>query len=318
MNPNSGTGIAAGDKIHTTVTIEADKDIGIMFVKNEFNHGSCSGIDTQKVLPANTATVFDIYGAVAGDYDDSARIVLALRGNDADTVLKISDIKVEKIENYAVRSLSIKADVNRIAFEETATLSATDQYGIKLNDATFEIKNTEEVSAVLSGNKLKAGNVAEEIKVVAKYGDLVSDELIITVYTETYSNITLFDTAETINEMRVNNPEFWYGSWTVDVENDELVATGVENNACFGIYLNSPAAYKTGAKLSVTYTASKNFAVKPVAPDLEFIMEASTEEKTVEVDLGNANKITKIGIVFKAENADVKITSIKIINEQIK
>ena len=101
-NPNKDAGIAAGDKIHTTITLESDKEITTMFVKNQFNGGNYTGITTQKNLPANTKTVFDIYGTVTDDFDNSSSVLLALRGNVADTTLKISDIKVEKIENYSV------------------------------------------------------------------------------------------------------------------------------------------------------------------------------------------------------------------------
>ena len=311
-NPNAAAGIAAGDKIHTTITLEADKDIGVMFVKNQFNGGSYSGIDTQKALPANTATVFDIYGTVAADYDDSSSIVLALRGNAADTELKISSIKVEKIENYSVSEVKILASADRAALGEVITLKATD--GIVLSDATFEI-TTDDAVSTLSGTKITAGNTPEEIKVVAKYDELVSEEITITVYAATYSNIILFDTTETVNKMKINEPENWWGTYTLALEDDAIIASGVESGACFGIYLNSEASYKTGAKLSVTYSSDNDFAVKPVNPDTEFMITASSTENTVEFDLGNANKISKIGIVFKAANSSVKITSIKIINE---
>lgn len=312
-NPNKEAGIAAGDKIHTAITLEADKEIATMFVKNQFNGGNYTGIDTQKNLPANEATVFDIYGTVTDDFDDSASIVLALRGNAASTTLKISDIKVEKIENYSVEKVVLITSADKAAFGESIELKATDQYGIKLDEVTFEIK-TEGAVSTIEGNKLTAGNTAEVIDVVAKFGDKESDPVSITVYKATYSDIVLFDIAESVNEMKFDAIEPWWGTYTVNVTEEGIVTNG-DANGCYGVYLNNVTSYKTGAKLEITYIANNDFAVKPVAPDKEFMLSAADTEKTELVELGDAAKIEKIGIVFKSNASSVTIKSIKIINE---
>ena len=57
-DPNKDVELVAGDKIHATITLEADKDITTMLVKDQFNGGEYTGIDTQKKLPANTKNSF--------------------------------------------------------------------------------------------------------------------------------------------------------------------------------------------------------------------------------------------------------------------
>ncbi len=179
-DPNKDVELVAGDKIHATITLEADKEITTMFVKDQFNGGSYSGIDTQKNLPANTATVFDLYGTVANDYDNSASLVLALRGNAADTTLKMSNIKVEKLGDYAVTKVTVSATSTSISAGEKTTLKAVDQYGFEIADATFEITSENPV-AILSGNVVTGGNTAETITVIAKSGEIASEAISISV-----------------------------------------------------------------------------------------------------------------------------------------
>ena len=313
LNPNKSSGIAAGDKIHAAVTLEANKEIASVLVKDEFNHGSYSGIDLTKSVPANTPTVFDLYGTVADDYDDSARFVLAVRGNEAGTTLKVSGIKVEKIANYSVESINLSASANKAAFGEKITFSATDQYGIKLGGIEYSITTAGAVSTI-DGAVLTAGDTPEEITVIAKLGALTSNEVTITVYEATYSDVVLFNKVDLVNELNFAGIQNWWGTWTCNVQENAIVATG-EENGCFGLPLKSEASYKAGAKLEVTYTANNAFAVKPVKPDAEFMLPASDTENTVQVSLGDADKMNTLGIVFKSAGSTATITSIKIINE---
>lgn len=100
-NPNSGLGLSAGDTIRATVTAKADKAISAFFFKDEFNKNSYTGIDNtsgDKSIAANVEKTFTISGEVKSDYSDSlSRLVIDLRGNQADTTLILSNIKVEKV-----------------------------------------------------------------------------------------------------------------------------------------------------------------------------------------------------------------------------
>lgn len=179
-DPNAEAEVAAGDKIHATITLEADKEITTLFVKDQFNGVLYSGIDIQKNLPANTETVFDIYGTVTDDFDETAGFVLDLRGNAAETTLKMSNIKVEKLGDYAVSKVVVSAATESIAAGETTTLKAVDQYGFEIANATFEI-TSENATATLDGNVITGGNKAESITVIAKSGSIASEAITITV-----------------------------------------------------------------------------------------------------------------------------------------
>ena len=217
-NPNAAAGIAAGDKIHTTITLEADKDIGVMFVKNQFNGGSYSGIDTQKALPANTATVFDIYGTVAADYDDSSSIVLALRGNAADTELKISAINVEKLGNYAVESIAVSPASKTIKEGETITFKVLDQYGFEIPEATVEIVS--DSSSTIAGKVLTAASVDEVVSVKASYESFEATATItvekIAAATESWG-LDLTNDVTTIGVLPLVNVVAWGGADTAPV-----------------------------------------------------------------------------------------------------
>ena len=317
-NPNAAAGVKKGDKIHASVTLEADKEITNVLVKNQFNAHSYSGNAVTKNVPANTPVVFDIYSAVQPDYDDSSNFVFAVRGNEAGTKLKISNIKVELIPNYSVESITItpKKDEDksgRVACGGSIELTATDQYGIELNDVTFEIVK-ENAFSTIEGKNFVAGNTAEEVKVVGKISGLTSTELTITVYEASYSNIILFDKSKSINELNTDALEQWVAGYAMTLEDGIISASGTYGS-CFGIYLKSPAQYKNGAKMKVTYTATKSFSIKPVNPDAEFVLEAAENETTETIDLGNQNTLTKIGIVFKPNESEVKISAIEIVNE---
>lgn len=309
---NEAAGIANGDKIKTTATVKADKAITTFFYKNQFHAGDpYPGIDTSTSLEADTEKTVDIYGTVH-DYNETSSLVIAIRGNEDDTTLTLKDVKVEKIQNYSVDSVELTASSTSAAFGEKIQLIATDQYGIALDGVEYEITNDEVVSTI-DGNVITAGNTPEEINVVAKYGELISNELTITVYQATYSNIVLYDVEQSINEF--GNFEAWGVPFSATFTENGLVTSG--NAPCyFGILLKENAAYKTGAKLEIKYTATTSFAVKPVKPDAEFDLPASDTETTELIDLGDADKISKIGIVYRNNDTSIVITSIKVINEE--
>ena len=80
-NPNSKAGIAAGDKIHAKITANADKAINTFFFKDQFNGQSYSGIDVGSKLQgleAGVAKTFDLYGVVAGDYNENSAASLLI------------------------------------------------------------------------------------------------------------------------------------------------------------------------------------------------------------------------------------------------
>ena len=312
-NPNAVAEIAAGDKIHTTITLESDKDIGTMFVKNQFNGGSYSGIDIQKALPANTATVFDIYGTVANDYDESSSIVLALRGNAADTVLKISAISVEKLSDYAITSVILTAASNSVAAGESTTLTAKDQFGFVIADAEFEITSENPVSAI-SGNVLTAGDSAEEITVVAKKDEITSDPITIIITVEkdyakywNTATITGGDVAPA-DYFSIWTDQNWCGSFValsnMSATEDSVSLTQTVTGACwFGTQIWYGLSTVSNMSFKVTSTVSGDITVNAGSGNQVYTLEAGVEKEfsfenatgKLAIQLGNEAAGTQLG-----------------------
>ena len=312
-NPNAVAEIAAGDKIHTTITLESDKDIGTMFVKNQFNGGSYSGIDIQKALPANTATVFDIYGTVANDYDESSSIVLALRGNAADTVLKISAISVEKLSDYAITSVILTAASNSVAAGESTTLTAKDQFGFVIADAEFEITSENPVSAI-SGNVLTAGDSAEEITVVAKKDEITSDPITIIITVEkdyakywNTATITGGDVAPA-DYFSIWTDQNWCGSFValsnMSATEDSVSLTQTVTGACwFGTQIWYGLSTASNMSFKVTSTVSGDITVNAGSGNQVYTLEAGVEKEfsfenatgKLAIQLGNEAAGTQLG-----------------------
>lgn len=278
-DPNKDVELVAGDKIHATITLEADKEIATMFVKDQFNGGEYTGIDTQKNLPANTATVFDIYGTVSDNYDDSSSFVLALRGNEAETTLKMSNIKVEKLGDYVVTKVTVSAASTSISSGETTTLKAVDQYGFEIADATFEITSENPV-ATLSGNVVTGGDTAETITVIAKAGEINSEEISIAVtvakdYAKYWKpSVTTEGANPPVDYFSIWADQNWCGSLVAlsDMTATETEVSLTQNvtGACwFGTQIWYGLSQASNVSFKVTSTVAGSITVNTVVYELE-------------------------------------------------
>ena len=124
-----------------------------------------------------------------------------------------------------------------------------------------------------------------------------------------YENATIYEKGIELSK----NP--WWGTWTCEVEDGNLVSTG-SANGCFGLSGFTPVPFKEGAKLEVTYKANQAWAVKPVAPNAETPVAAADDFTTITVDLGTASNLTEVGIVHKADNSEIIISSIRVIDNE--
>lgn len=278
-NPNEEAELVAGDKIHATITLEADKEIATMFVKDQFNGGEYTGIDTQKNLPANTATVFDIYGTVSDNYDDSSSFVLALRGNEAETTLKMSNIKVEKLGDYAVTKVTVSAASTSISSGETTTLKAVDQYGFEIADATFEITSENPV-ATLSGNVVTGGDTAETITVIAKAGEINSEEISIAVtvakdYAKYWKpSVTTEGANPPVDYFSIWADQNWCGSLVAlsnmtATETEVSLTQNVTGTCWFGTQIWYGLSQASNVSFKVTSTVAGSITVNTVVYELE-------------------------------------------------
>ncbi|MDY5123523.1 MAG: hypothetical protein SPE59_06965 [Treponema sp.] len=158
-----------------------------------------------------------------------------------------------------------------------------------------------------------ASEATEIALIVGGEGTLVLEEFYLAAESEpvaeeiTYSNATVYTAGDKLEF------ENWDVGISAECKNEGIVATG--KSAYYAVKCSKPIHFKTGAKLEVTYTANKDWKVKPVAPEVETVLEAGTNV-TKTVDLGNAAALTKVGLVLGTEDVNVTITSIKVIDNE--
>ncbi|MCQ2585692.1 MAG: hypothetical protein MJ185_08870 [Treponema sp.] len=210
-NPNEEADIAAGDLVIVKITAEADKEIKKLFVKDQFNNKSYSGFDAVKNIPANTPVDIELVGTVADDYNDSASLVLDVRGNEAGTVLKLNKISVAKIEGYDVTSISLLTSSVNPASGEDVTLTVKDQYGIVLSEGVEYSIVENGIESKIDGDKIKTGAVEETFTVKAVYGTLESAPVSITVaLVKDYNKYFKAEINSEGNAAPKNYFSFWY------------------------------------------------------------------------------------------------------------
>lgn len=119
--------------------------------------------------------------------------------------------------------------------------------------------------------------------------------------------VVIFDSSKTANNP-ITGLENWNGGWA---SSDYTLADGKTvkqinfsslngTNACGGWNI-SKYNFSADTKLCMSVYASQNFSIKPVNPDTEFSQSVSSagtyEWCTVEIDLGSAETLTKIGFI---------------------
>lgn len=119
--------------------------------------------------------------------------------------------------------------------------------------------------------------------------------------------VVVFDSSKTANNP-ITGLEYWNGGWDsldytlADGKTVKQINFSSLNgaNACGG-WNTSKYNYDEGTKLCMSVYASQNFSIKPVKPDTEFSQNVSSagtyEWCTVEIDLGSADALTKIGFI---------------------
>lgn len=119
--------------------------------------------------------------------------------------------------------------------------------------------------------------------------------------------VIVFDSSKTANNP-ITGFENWNGGWA---SSDYTLADGKTvkqinfsslngTNACGG-WNTSKYNYEEGTKLCMSVYASQNFIIRPVNPETDFSQNVSSagtyEWCTVEIDLGSADALTKIGFI---------------------
>ena len=292
-NPNANAGVAKGDLVHATITVTSDKDITAFFFKNQYNGGSYSGDATIKALAANTETVFEVVGVVKDDYDDSSSYVIAIRGNEANTSLKIKNVKSTVLKDYEVTGVSIEASPASISAGEKTTITLKDQYGIAVKDATYAITSASP-AATLSGNVLTAGSVSETVTVKATYGDFEK-------------------TVDVVISAEKDYGKYWAPSITTEgsVAPADYFSIWADQNWCgSNVALSDMSASASGVALTQTVTGSNWFGTQiwygvSAASDFSFKVTSTVaggitiNDVVYELEAGTAREITLEGVTGK-------------------
>ena len=285
-NPNSKAGIAAGDKIHAKITANADKAINKFFFKDQFNGApSYSGIDVGdniQGLEAGVAKTFDLYGVVLGDYNaNSSFFVIDLRGNEANTTIKLSNILVEKLGDYNVTSLTVVPSSSSVSTGEKVTLTTKDQYGFAVEGVIYEITSAGTTST-LSGNELIAGTAAETVTVKATVGSLTATADITVTAEKDYGKYFTAEKAEEHDEKAAKTTPGYVYLWSqntlsnVNASEKQYSFTRSSKSQWYGTQVFYAAE---AGKYAVTFDVTSSVAGKITVNNISYELVANTEKK---------------------------------------
>lgn len=234
-------------------------------------------------------------------------------------VCGVSTVELGEIADYTYIVFTVDASDYTIS-EALTDLSKNTGVNVKIPEviarpAKWFTKNGKTTYYIATSEFSNASTATSIALIIGGEGTLVVDEFYLAATEEPvekvieYANTTVYESGVTLTQTH------WWGDWTCDVVDGNLVSTGGENG-CFGLGGFTPVPFKEGAKLEVTYKSNAAWAVKPVAPEVESMLEASAEFTTVTVDLGSASNLTGVGIVHKSADSEVTISSIKVVDNE--
>lgn len=301
-NPNADANLVAGDKVHASITVKADKAVGSFYFKEQFNGVNYTGIYKVVALAAGESTKIDLYGTVTNDYDTSSGYVIDVRGNEANTTLEISGIAVEKLGEYNISAITLVPSASSVAAGENVTLKVVDQYGFEVNGATVEI-TSEGVTSTLSedGKTLTAGSTDETVSLKATYNAIASEVVGITVTAEKDYN-KYWNTTTTTGEN--DAPVGYFSIWAAktgwncgnEVTLSDMDATETSATVTRAVEVKGAEWYNTQIWYAVDKAAEFSFKVtSTVAGDITvnktvYTLEANTA-KEIKVSLDAAGHL---------------------------
>ncbi|MCR5218614.1 hypothetical protein [Treponema sp.] len=236
-------------------------------------------------------------------------------------VCGVSAVELGEIADYAYIVFTVDASSYTVS-EAKEDLSSNTGVNVKIPEviarpAKWYTVNGKTTYYIATSEFSSASTATAIALIIGGDGTLVVEEFYLAATEEpaekeiTYANATIY-TAGTTGLTTTA----WYGTWDFNIVDDNIVSTGAANG-CFGIGGFTAVPFKANAKLEVTYKATQAWAVKPVQPEVETAMEASDDFTTVTVDLGStASNLTAVGIVHKADDSTITISSIKVIDNE--
>ena len=234
-------------------------------------------------------------------------------------VCGVSTVELGEIADYTYIVFTVDTADYTIS-EALTDLSKNTGVNVKIPEviarpAKWFTKNGKTTYYIATSEFSSASTATSIALIIGGEGTLVVDEFYLAATEEPaekvieYKNTTVYESGVTLTKTH------WWGDWTCDVVDGNLVSTGGENG-CFGLGGFTPVPFKEGAKLEVTYKSNAAWAVKPVAPEVETMLDASADFTTKTVSLGSASNLTAVGIVHKSNDSEITISSIKVIDNE--
>lgn len=180
VSAREGNVFEKGAKYHFSVDVTSSGALGGCVVKDPSDKGlNVEGIDYAAEVKKEVSSYF-IYN---GETETSFVLLFAF-GNCNKQRVVIENLKIEKLEDYDVTDLTLTASSLSASSGETVTLTAKDQYGFEVTDATFSFAEDDATGSSITGNTLTAGSTAGTAKVKATSGTVDSNTVEITISTE--------------------------------------------------------------------------------------------------------------------------------------
>lgn len=299
-NPNADANLVAGDKVHASITVKADKAVESFYFKEQFNSGTYAGIDKAVALAAGESTKIDLYGTVTNDYDTSSGYVIDVRGNEANTTLEISGIAVEKLGDYEISAITLVPSASSVAAGENVTLKVVDQYGFEVNGANVLI-TSESSESKLEGTTLTAGSTNETVSLKATYNGIESAVVGITVTAEKDYN-KYWNTTTTTGEK--DAPVGYFSIWAAQAgwncgnavtlsnmnatETSATVTRQVESDGAE--WFNTQIWYAVDSAAEFSFKVTSTVAGDITVNKTVYTLEANTE-KEIKVSLTSAGNL---------------------------
>lgn len=234
-------------------------------------------------------------------------------------VCGVSPVELGEIADYTYIVFTVDTSAYTIS-EAKEDISSNTGVNVKIPDviarpAKWFTKNGKTTYYIATSEFSSASTATTIALIIGGEGTLVIDEFYLAATEEPaekvieYKNTTVYESGVELSQTA------WWGTWTCDFVDGNLVSTG-EEAGCFGLGGFTPVPFKEGAKLEVTYKSNAAWAVKPVAPEVETMLDASDNFTTKTVSLGSASNLTAVGIVHKSNGSEITISSIKVIDNE--
>lgn len=296
---------------------------------NGGNGGSGSGNASDTGSEADLATyvyhksiiesLADSWGSGTGITGTTTKTMVSGELWGAGGVCGVSTVELGEIADYAYIVFTVDASEYTIS-EAKEDLSSNTGVNVKIPEiiarpAKWYTKNGKTTYYISTSEFYNASTATTIALIIGGEGTLTLEEFYLAATEEPaekvieYKNTTVYESGVELSQTA------WWGTWTCEFVDGNLVSTGSENG-CFGLGGFTPVPFKEGAKLEITYKSNAAWAVKPVAPEVETMLDASDDFTTKTVSLGTASNLTGVGIVHKSDDSEVTISSIRVIDNE--